>query len=202
MSQNVVKQADIRVGDAIQMTSQLVEASRNIENVMQLITEIAEQTNLLALNASIEAARAGDAGRGFAVVADEVKKLAAQTSRATEGIGDEIKAMQDKTLGTVDAIELVRQALGDIIETAKAVSNSVSEQTQATQDISNSLNQTNIGVQQIAKGIHSISQSTHTARELAETVEQQLGILNGETSILQEQLKDLNQIVTGQRRAA
>jgi methyl-accepting chemotaxis protein len=42
----------------------LAASSREIGQVVKLITTIAEQTNLLALNTTIEAARAGEAGRG------------------------------------------------------------------------------------------------------------------------------------------
>ncbi|WP_175986906.1 methyl-accepting chemotaxis protein [Bacillus sp. Marseille-Q1617] len=66
-----------------------------IEQAAQAVKEIAEQTNLLALNAAIEAARAGDAGKGFAVVAQEVRKLAEDSSVATERIGSMVGSIKE-----------------------------------------------------------------------------------------------------------
>ena len=81
---------------------------RRIGDVARLIADIAGQTNLLALNATIEAARAGEAGKGFAVVADEVKELAEQTAEATEGISQQIAAIQGATNQAVSAVAALR----------------------------------------------------------------------------------------------
>jgi methyl-accepting chemotaxis protein len=83
----------------------LGEHSKQIGQVVAIITGIADQTNLLALNAAIEAARAGESGRGFAVVADEVRKLAEGSARAAAEIGKLIKQIQVETARAVHNME-------------------------------------------------------------------------------------------------
>ncbi|MCR5716594.1 MAG: methyl-accepting chemotaxis protein, partial [Lachnospiraceae bacterium] len=80
-----------------------IEKSRSVDeinNLTQTITAIASQTNLLSLNASIEAARAGEVGRGFAVVAEEIGDLATQSQASVAKISD--------------AVQLVKDSVGDL----------------------------------------------------------------------------------------
>lgn len=121
---------------------QLVEATKNIGNVVGLIQAIAGQTNLLALNATIEAARAGDAGKGFAVVAQEVKALAQQTAQATGQISQQITGIQATTGETVSSIEEMTRSVVEIQNLMRAVTDSLGQQTQATSEIARAIQET------------------------------------------------------------
>ncbi len=89
----------------------LEDASKQIGDVVRVISQVAHRTNLLALNAMIEAARVGEAGRGFTVVANEVKSLAQQTAGATSNIEKQVASIQSVTRDAVQAIERIWQSV-------------------------------------------------------------------------------------------
>ena len=118
---------------------ELAQTAQKIGDVVNLIDDIAEQINLLALNATIESARAGEAGKGFAVVASEVKTLASQTSKATQEIAAQIKAIQDVAKQVVQVLGGIRTTINELNDIAASIATSVEQQGAATQEIARNM---------------------------------------------------------------
>jgi methyl-accepting chemotaxis protein len=145
-------------------------SSKEIGDVVKVITSIAEQTNLLALNATIEAARAGEAGKGFAVVANEVKELAQETARATEDIARRVEAIQADTGGAVEAIGRIGTVIGQINDYQLTIASAVEEQTATTNEMSRSVAEAAGGTTEIAANITGVSAAADsTTQALSQT---------------------------------
>ncbi|WP_346200578.1 methyl-accepting chemotaxis protein [Caldifermentibacillus hisashii] len=110
----------------LQSMHQLSESSRQIEEIVGVISSISENINLLALNASIEASRAGEQGKGFAVVASEIRKLAENTKESTKNINDLTKKIQVEILqantNSARSNDLINQGVKANLQTNEEIS--------------------------------------------------------------------------------
>lgn len=95
-----------------EIVNEVGSSTRQINSMVEIISDISDQTELLSLNAAIEAACAGEAGRGFAVVAEEIRKLADISSNSASKISEiimqintQVNYMIEQTAQSVSHIE-------------------------------------------------------------------------------------------------
>src|SRR6266700_4108635 len=160
-----------RVHMNVQSTSGKVkllgENSREINDIVEVITNVAYQTNRLALDAAVQAAMAGDNGKGFSAVASDIRRLAEQTKNqagritsivrsVNENIDNAGNAIHDTERETAEGTRHAQQAgaaLGSIF-------NAVERQAEEIESINKMATQQLKSSSTVAQIMHSVSQDT------------------------------------------
>ncbi len=159
------------------LSHDVMTSTKDINKIMDLITNVSDQTNLLALNASIEAGRAGEHGRGFAVVADEVRKLAEESQTAVKETGSKIDEITTRITNTV---ELIATITVDI----KGATTAGEENARAMEGISASSEQQTASMEEVTSTANKLG-------TLAETLKESLDRFQIEQSKIEEKSKEI-----------
>jgi methyl-accepting chemotaxis protein len=181
----------------VQESTMLMNRSKEIGKIVEVITSIAGQTNLLALNAAIEAARAGEQGRGFAVVADEVRKLAEQSNGAANQIAKLITGIQEQMTSMYKSMEEGSQEIAQGVKVANRAGDNFQQIEQNTQNISCLINKVASAVHQMGERAEKIlsvieqaaaitEETSASTEEVSATTDQQSDKMNNMVEIIEQ----------------
>jgi methyl-accepting chemotaxis protein len=88
----------------------LSQRSKEIDELVGVISTIAHQTNRLALDASIQAAMAGENGKGFTAVATDIRRFAEQTKEYVNKITHIVRHVHEEIASATHEMQTTEQA--------------------------------------------------------------------------------------------
>jgi len=177
-----------KVGAIAEQILRLSEQTSQIGSISGLVSDLANQTNMLALNAAVEAVRAGEHGKGFSVVAAEIRKLADESKKSAERIGDLVTDIQNAINSTVmatdegtktvdegvriaqetsDAFSGVANAVNNLVLNNQQISLNIKQQAIAIQQVVDAMNALNVAAKETTGGISQIRIGTQRLNEAA-----------------------------------
>ncbi len=174
----------VAVNNTIDGIQKIESSSKQIQTIIDVITEISNQTNLLALNAAIEAAKAGEQGKGFAVVAEEVRKLAEKSADSTKEIFNLIGESNSNVAQGVQiaqeaksALEKITSSISKMVGIIDGIANSTFEQNAKIQmvkdiaDKSKNIAQNNsIATGEVSSATHDLAKAANEMAVMSNTL--------------------------------
>jgi methyl-accepting chemotaxis protein len=189
-SAELARKASSAAEEADSTISALTQSASQVGDIVEMISTIAQRTNLLALNASIEAARGGEAGRGFAVVAAEVKELATQTGKATEEVAAQIRAIQETTSASVEALRSIASQIAQLEATSVSIAAAVDQQSVAGQDLARSIDLAARNTEDVSTNIGQLRETSLATGAAASQVLTSSTELEQQAAMLKTQVQD------------
>lgn len=182
--------------ETVVLMKKVSDSSKQISEVIGLLSDITEETNILALNATVQAAKAGEAGKGFKVVADSIQELADNAAEATRRVGALIATVQTDIHSVGSSIERTNQEVERGVELSENAGESLNEITEISnkladivKSISRDANTNAQAARQISNGMSAILKVTEETKDSTKKTTNSITEIDKMSSELSESVK-------------
>jgi twitching motility protein PilJ len=147
-----------RARDAARKAENLLEQSRQIDQVRQAVGGLARRASVLALNASIQAAMVGKSGQAFAAIIEDLQSLAARADEAAGALSQIIKALEEESAEAARASEASLNEIVRSFEAASQAGQTLDEIGRAAKALAEATHSTLIAAKRHAQGAQALTE--------------------------------------------
>ena len=191
-SMNLINQ---NMNETTLLTRKVVDSSKQISAIVELLSDITEETNILALNATVQAAKAGEAGKGFKIVADSIQELADNASEATRRVGALISAVQTDIQSVTNSVEKTTDEVARGVELSKNAGSSLQKITEESNNLADIVNLISKDAEHHAEIAKQVSKNMQQILEITEKSKQSTEQTANSITEIAEISKDLGESV-------
>jgi methyl-accepting chemotaxis protein len=200
--QDQVTSQNTLVGDIVEKNrasqihmAKLGQAVKEIDTIIDLVSDITEQTQLLALNATIEAARAGEAGKGFSVVATEMKELSTKTQQAATEVRHKVEAIGGAGNTLTRNFDEIESYLDNLDHATSTIAEGVASQRSAVTTINELAAKTSTNTHDVSSTIQHVNKTAGETSKLSRRVYEHADEIAAQLSaLLHETTENLQQM--------
>lgn len=150
----------------------LLNNSKEMADIINLIKNISDQTKLLSLNASIEAARAGEYGKGFNVVAEEVRKLSVSTDKAIDGVETMLEQISNGIIEVNQRMKSEKQVVETGISITNRAENSFADIYSNITGTQDKIEELNMNIEEVVHYLENIRKRTILIKDVSDNFSQ------------------------------
>lgn len=172
------------------------DSSKQISEIVELLSDITEGTSILALNATVQAAKAGDAGKGFKIVADSIQELADNAADATRRVGALIAAVQTDIQAVGESVEKAREEVRNGVSLSQSAGESLNKITEVSNRLSEivrEISQEAIGYaknsDEVSKNMEFLIESTNLTKDSTQKTAKSISEIAGISNELGESVQ-------------
>ena len=149
----------------------LVSEIGRVKDVVGFISDVAAETNMLALNATIDATRGDGGGPNLTEMASTINKLANESARARDDIGDRLDTIKVAANDAETAFDGLSGVIGDIDDAAAAATAAVERQRTTALGLAQSIHRAGAATHHAATSVTSLPKSSEAAGIEADRIE-------------------------------
>lgn len=167
-SMNSMLLIDKNMEETSSLMKKVSDSSKQIYEVINLLSDITEETNILALNATVQASKAGEAGNGFKIVANAIHELADKAGEATRKVSALISTIQTDIQSVAMSVETTTNDVNNGVELSIGVEKSLNDIAQLSNLLENTIKLVAEDVKSNAQIAKQISQNMKSILNITE----------------------------------